>query len=108
MTDESDIINILRKEEKLEKLRNQDQGDYEELHTQDKMLDEETRQRTDVVENNAQSETKHIELRNIEEIYKVVFENSAVAITVTDENEQILFWNKYAENLLERGKKIYI
>lgn len=35
-----------------------------------------------------------------DELYKTVFENSAVAITVSDENENIVFWNKYAENLL--------
>ena len=39
MTDESDIVNIMRNEEKLEKLRNQDQSNYEEFRTQDKMLD---------------------------------------------------------------------
>ena len=37
-------------------------------------------------------------------IYKIIFENSAVAITVSDENENIIFWNKYAENLLEMSK----
>ena len=109
MTDESDIVNILREEEKLEKLRNQDQSNYEQLSTQDKMLDEARMQKNDVVEDNVKNVKKHIELGNIEEIYKVVFENSAVAITVTDENEQILFWNKYAEDLLNmREEDLYL
>ncbi len=34
-----------------------------------------------------------------EEKYKMIFENSAVAITVTDEEERIISWNKYAEEL---------
>ena len=35
-----------------------------------------------------------------EENYRTIFENSTVAIIVTDENENIVFWNKYAESLL--------
>jgi diguanylate cyclase (GGDEF)-like protein/PAS domain S-box-containing protein len=32
--------------------------------------------------------------------YQTIFENSAVAITVTDENENIVSWNRYAAELL--------
>ena len=39
------------------------------------------------------------------EKYRTIFENSAVAITLTDENENIISWNKYAETLLEMGKE---
>ncbi len=39
-------------------------------------------------------------LRSAEENYKTLFENSAVAITVVDENENIISWNKYTEDLL--------
>ena len=39
-------------------------------------------------------------LRDSQEIYKTIFENSAVAIMVTDENERIILWNKYTEDLL--------
>ncbi|MDD5217445.1 MAG: PAS domain S-box protein [Candidatus Omnitrophica bacterium] len=35
-----------------------------------------------------------------EEKYRTVFENSAVAITVTDEHERLVSWNKFTENLL--------
>jgi len=37
--------------------------------------------------------------------YKTIFENSAVAITLTDENENIISWNKYAEDLIGMGEK---
>ncbi len=34
------------------------------------------------------------------ELYKTIFENSAVAITVTDAQERLIHWNRYAEQLL--------
>ena len=40
------------------------------------------------------------ELRKSEERFRTVFENSAVAITVADEHERIISWNKQAESLL--------
>ncbi|HPS54515.1 MAG TPA: ATP-binding protein [Sedimentisphaerales bacterium] len=35
-----------------------------------------------------------------EQKYRLIFENSAVAITVVDEYERLVSWNKFAENLL--------
>ena len=48
------------------------------------------------------SEHKHTQeqLQLAEEKYRTIFENSAVAITVTDENENIVSWNKFTEFLL--------
>jgi len=43
--------------------------------------------------------------RESEEKYRIIFENSAVAITVTDEQERIVSWNHYAEELLEMTKE---
>lgn len=40
-----------------------------------------------------------------EEKYKTIFENSAVAIMVTDENECIVSWNKYAQKLLDMNEE---
>ncbi len=39
-----------------------------------------------------------------EDKYRIIFENSAVAITVTDEHERIVSWNHYAEVLLGMTK----
>ena len=39
-------------------------------------------------------------LRLAEEHYQTIFENTAVAITVTDQDEKIISWNKLAEQLL--------
>ncbi|MDY6964440.1 MAG: PAS domain S-box protein [Halobacteriota archaeon] len=45
-----------------------------------------------------------LELQLAEEMYRTIFENSAVAITVTDEKERIVSWNKHAEDLLGMGR----
>jgi len=39
-------------------------------------------------------------LRESEERYRCIFENSAVGIMLTDERERIISWNKYTETLL--------
>jgi PAS domain S-box-containing protein len=39
-------------------------------------------------------------IRASEERYRCIFENSAVAIMLTDKNENIISWNKYTETLL--------
>ena len=40
-------------------------------------------------------------LKESEEKYRTIFENSAIAITLVDKNERIISWNKYTEILLE-------
>ena len=47
---------------------------------------------------------KEKELKESEKKYRTIFDNSAVAITLTDENENIISWNKYAETLLGMNK----
>jgi len=54
--------------------------------------------------------SEHIEMleKNMmlsEEKYKIIFENSAVAITVADEKERIVSWNNYTEKLLGMTKE---
>ncbi len=44
------------------------------------------------------------ELKESEKKYRTIFDNSAVAITMTDEKERIISWNKYAETLLGMKK----
>ncbi len=44
------------------------------------------------------------ELLESKELFRLVFENSAAAITVTDRNEKIIAWNPFAEKMLEMGK----
>ncbi len=44
-------------------------------------------------------------LRESEQRYRTIFENSAVAIMTTNKEEKIVSWNKYTEKLLGIGKK---
>lgn len=57
------------------------------------------------------SERKKTEraLRLSEEKFRTVFENSAVAITVADEKERLVSWNKFTEKLLDmRRDDLYL
>jgi len=44
-------------------------------------------------------------LRCSEERYRCIFDNSAVAIMLTDERERIVSWNKFTETLLEMNEE---
>ena len=44
-------------------------------------------------------------LRASEEQYRGIFDNSAVAIMLTDERERVISWNKYTETLLGYGEE---
>ncbi len=43
-------------------------------------------------------------LKESEDKYRTIFDNSAVAITISDEKERIVSWNKFAEDLLDMKK----
>ena len=43
-------------------------------------------------------------LKESEERYRTIFDNSAVAIMLTDDKERIISWNKYTEKLLRKNK----
>jgi PAS domain S-box-containing protein len=45
------------------------------------------------------------ELRLAEEKYRTIFENSAAAITVADDQERLISWNKFLEGLLGMNKE---
>ncbi len=46
--------------------------------------------------NDLKSMTFHLSKEN----YKTIFDNSAVAITVADQDERLILWNKYAETMI--------
>ena len=97
MTDEHEIVKLLKNEEKLGKLQSPMQSNRKESQSISKdLIDDKTNQKNSYVKNDDQRKTEHTTLNNLETIYQTIFENSAVAITVTDENERIIFWNKYA------------
>jgi PAS domain S-box-containing protein len=58
-----------------------------------------------VVEDISIQKSVEKELTESKELFRIVFENSAAAITVTDKNERIVAWNPMAEKLLDMSKK---
>ncbi len=45
-----------------------------------------------------------VQLKESEQRYRCVFDNSAVAIMLTDDRERVISWNTYAETLLGMGE----
>lgn len=45
-----------------------------------------------------------VQLKESEQRYRCIFDNSAVAIMLTDDRERIISWNKYTETLLQMGE----
>ena len=54
-----------------------------------------------IIKDNSMLKGTQRDLVNTEEKYRTIFENSAVAIMVTDEKECIVSWNKYTQTLLD-------
>lgn len=61
------------------------------------------RPRSSTGDSSARSKARE-QLQLTEENYRTIFENSAVAITVSDADENIITWNKFAEALLRMGR----
>jgi PAS domain S-box-containing protein len=103
MKEVPDIVKQLREAERLGMLQSNIQISCEESEIQENKPTEENTDKTiSLIQDDTWIDNK---LRNIRDLYKTVFENSAVAITVTDKNEKIIIWNNYAENLLGMNKE---
>ena len=98
MTTEPEIVRLLREEEKAWKKHAASISDIQQYKP------EKNKPQSDNPPNNTLFPNT-VEIKNLEEVYKVIFENSAVAITLTDEQERIISWNKYAETLLNMQKE---
>jgi len=98
MKEEPDIAKELREAEKLGLLQSVIQSTFEELEVPDESLDKTSDQTSHIIGSRGKRKNKH-ELGDIEEKYRTIFENYAVAITLVDNEERIVTWNKYAEEL---------
>jgi PAS domain S-box-containing protein len=58
-----------------------------------------------VVEDIARQKEVEKDLSRSKELFKVIFDNSAAAITVTDKDEKIIAWNPFAEQLFEMSRE---
>jgi len=99
MKDEPDIIKELREKEKLGELKSLSQDTFE-VHPTKETHDKSSGGTVNVFEDSLKRVGK-----NIEGKYQIIFENYAIAITLADEKERIISWNKYAEELLSMDEK---
>ncbi len=105
MNEEAEIIKILREEEKLGTLSSKISGDYETVELPEKTEGGKLSEQTMKFFDEDLNEINKVKLGDFEQKYRTIFENYAVAITLADENERIVSWNKYAEELLNLDEK---
>lgn len=97
--DDAEIIKTLREEERLGRLHSRNRG------TPKKPVDEECENDSfesifTILKHHKEEDIPTIDLGDPIEKYRIIFDNSAVAIMLTDENERIVHWNTYTEKLL--------
>jgi PAS domain S-box-containing protein len=97
--DDPEIIKTLRAEERLGRLQSRSMGEPK------KPLDEECEHDSfvsmfSILRHHKGEDIPTIDLGDPIEKYRIIFDNSAVAIMLTDENERIVHWNAFTETLL--------
>ena len=105
MKDEPDIIKELREEEKLGKIKNlsEDRQDISDFENEN--FDKEAVGTVHVFEGNLKGEERKIYLEDMERNFEIIFENCHIAITLADEKERIISWNKYTEELFNMDER---
>ena len=101
MIDEPEIVKQLRHEEKIRILQNQTPCSSEYLTTYEKKQEEEESKFT----GGLKRIDDDIYFEELELKYQTIFENYCIAITIADEKERIISWNKYTEYLLNMDEK---
>jgi PAS domain-containing protein len=97
--EDPEIIKTLRKEERLGTLHAHTPGKHTIVIPRE--LEEEPLDSIfTILKHRKNDDIKTIDLGDPIQKYRIIFENSAVAIMLTDENERIVHWNKYTEKLL--------
>ncbi|UCF12581.1 MAG: PAS domain S-box protein, partial [Thermoplasmatales archaeon] len=102
MTDESEIVKELREAERLGILQSKVQSTYEKLDMQEESLNETPDKSIYITEDSNKRTRDDCELGDLEEKYRSIFENYAIGITLADDKEHIVSWNKYTEELLNK------
>jgi PAS domain S-box-containing protein len=97
--EDPEIIKTLRLEEKLGRLQAHIPGKHTVIIP--KELEEEPLDSIfTILRHRKEEDIKTIDLGDPLQKYQIIFDNSAVAIMLTDENERIVHWNKYTETIL--------
>ena len=97
--DDPEIIKTLRQEEQAGKLQGRSSGKHTIViprELEEKPLDS----LFTTLQHRKEDDIQTIDLGDPYQKYRIIFENSAVAIMLTDENERLVHWNKYTEKLL--------
>ena len=100
MKNEPEIVKQLKEEERLGRLKYDIKNN---IILEKKPQNEENN--ITVLENGFKKVKNEFYIKDIEQKYQSIFENYAIAITIADEKERIVSWNKYAEELLEMTEK---
>lgn len=101
--DDPEIIKTLRAEEQQGRLQSRSMDEPK------KPVDEECENDSfvsmfSILRHHKGEDIPTIDLGDPIEKYRIIFDNSAVAIMLTDENERIVHWNTYTEKLLGMSK----
>jgi len=105
MKDEPDIIKELREDEKLGKIKNLPKDKQDTSDVDNENFDKEFAGTVHVFEEKIKDEEGNINLEDIEKNFEIIFENYHIAITLADEKERIVSWNKYTEELFNMDEK---
>jgi len=105
MSDEPEIVKTLRQEERLGYLSSHPSGIFFSPDMIMETAEDGAGQKNNSTEDGLTQTKKDLELNNIEDKYRVIFENYSIAITLVDAQERIVLWNKYAEELLNMNEK---
>lgn len=101
-SDDPDIIKTLRKEERLGRLHSRDSGG-QKIPVKEERENNHLESMFTLLKHHIE-DMPTIDLGDPIEKYRIIFDNSAVAIMLTDENERIVHWNSYTEKLLGMGR----
>jgi PAS domain S-box-containing protein len=102
--EDPEIIKTLRQEERLGKLHAHSPGKHTIIIP--KELEEEPIDSIFTILRHRKGEDiETIDLGDPIQKYRIIFDNSALAIMLTDENERIVHWNKYTEKLLRMSRE---
>ena len=102
---EPEIVKILKEEEKLGKLQSKAQFSFADLQLVEKPPDTSIDETLIFDEEEPRRIESVIQPEDLKETYRTIFENYAVAVTLADKNENIISWNKYAEELFNLSEK---
>ncbi len=102
MKEDPAIVKELRQAEKLGLLKSESQSN---LNYAEKEEGEDEEEDINYFAGGYKDLKDEVDLADLEEKYKTIFENYTVAITLADEKERIISWNKYAEELFGLDEK---